>query len=102
MIHYRSLIGASLLSLCASVPVFAQQGAAGGTLYKDPAAKSYLPPRAASSDHRHSMHKRMSERKTSAMSSDASASRSPQGTTNGDGASGGGNPSLTGPKFGGG
>jgi hypothetical protein len=100
MIHYRSLIGASLLSLCASVPAFAQQGAAGGTLYKDPAAKSYLPPRAENNPPSQAQPapQRADRGRTAAMNDTNGRS---MGTTNGDGASAAGNPSLTGPKFGG-
>ncbi|HEX4327901.1 MAG TPA: hypothetical protein VH105_13835 [Burkholderiales bacterium] len=42
MAHYRSIIGASLLALFATAPAFAQQGAPGGSLYKDPQSRSFV------------------------------------------------------------
>jgi hypothetical protein len=44
MAHYRSIIGASLLALFATAPAFAQQGAPGGSIYKDPQSRSYVQP----------------------------------------------------------
>ncbi len=40
--NYRTLIGASLLALVASAPAFAQQGAPGGSVYKDPQSRSFV------------------------------------------------------------
>ena len=104
MINYRTLVGAALVSMVAAAPAFAQQGAPGGSLYKDPASTSYLSPRV---DNNQSAAQADADRDRAAANAAYSRNPQPSGSTNGDGASGVGassygNPSLIGPRFGGG
>jgi len=90
MTNYRSLIGASLLAIFAAAPAFAQQGAPGGSLYKDPQSRSYV----------QSTDKAQAD---NAKAPDANASApAPAAAASGEGASPPASSGLIGPRFGGG
>jgi len=85
MTNYRSLIGASLLALFATAPAFAQQGAPGGSIDKDPQSRSFVPATA------------QSQADAARVSAPA-----PSGAASGERASPPADGSLMGPRFGGG
>jgi hypothetical protein len=90
MTNVRSLIGASLLTLFAAAPAFAQQGAPGGSVYKDPQSRSYVQP---------ASQPQADAAKAPGVNGSAPA---PAGAASGEGASPPTDGSLMGPRFGGG
>ena len=89
MTNTRSLIGASLIALFAAAPAFAQQGAAGDSLYKNPQSRSYVRP--------------ADQPQTDAVKASANGNApAPSGAASSQGTSPATDPSLMGPRFGGG